>query len=167
VAYGKTFSVDIDGLERWGADLKKLGRNQLPLAIRRALRGKGGEALVADMKSRAPFRTGRLHAGIGIHVGARSRGNFDDVEVGFVGNLSHGHKGGGRDQLGAWIESGVKPHTIEARDGGSLSIGSGQYERVEHPGFKGRKIASTAMGSAEWRVLAAIVDEIDLMIGGN
>ena len=167
MAYGKAFSVTIDGLERWGADLEKLGRNQLPQAIRRALRGRGGEALADEMRSRAPRRTGRLIAGIGVHIGARTRGGRDDVEVGYVGELSHGYRGGGRDQLGAWIESGVKPHMIEARDGGSLSIGGGQFERVMHPGFRGRKIAQVSMGAAEWRVLDSIVDEINLMIGGH
>jgi hypothetical protein len=164
---GGGLAITVEGLEKLGADLEALGRNKLPLAIRRALRGKGGEALAAEMRLRAPVRSGRLVAGIGIHVGARSRGHADDVEVGFVGDLSHGYRGGGRDQLGAWIESGVKPHTIEARNGGSLSIGNGQYERVEHPGFKGRKIASKSIAAAEWEVLAAVVDEIDMMIGGH
>lgn len=153
MAYGKTFSIDVDGLERWGADLKRLGHNQLPVAIRRALRGKAGDALVNEMREHTPQRSGKLYAGIGIHEGTGGA-----VEVGYHGSIRH---------LGAWIESGTKPHEIRARDGGSLSIGGNQYEKVDHPGFKGRKIAHTAINSAEWRVLDAIVGEIDAMIGGN
>jgi hypothetical protein len=164
---GGGLGINIEGLEELGADLEKLGHNGLREAIRRSLKGDGGEALASQMRQRSPRRTGGLIAGIGIHEGARSRGPKDSVEVGYLGELSGGHNGGGRNQLGAWIESGTKPHEIRAKDGGSLKFNGGQFEVVQHPGIRGRKIAAKSIRAAEWEVLADIVDQIDHMIGGD
>ena len=158
---GRGLRITLDGLEEMGADLSRLGRNGIRDAINQSLRGEGGEALATEMKLRAPRRTGRLHSGIGVHVGARSKGHLSDVEVGYVGELSHGNKGGGRFQLGAWIESGTKPHEIRARDGGSLVLGGNHFEKVDHPGSRPQRVASKSIRAAEWEVLADVVDKIN------
>jgi len=151
---GRGLQVTLDGLEEMGADLTRLAHPGLRDAIRRSLRGAGGEALASEMRSRAPSRSGAVRSGIGVH-GVASAG--DDVEVGY--------RGGGLP-IGAWIESGTKPHVIEARDGGSLAFNGGRFERVNHPGQKGKRVAAKSLRAAEWEVMADIVDEINKVTGG-
>ena len=155
---GRGFRIDIDGLTELGASLEQLAYPGLRNAIRASLRGAGGEAIASEMKQRAPRRTGGLVAGIGVH-GDASAG--DDVLVGYQGALSGGAVVNARTQLGAWVESGTRPHIIEAKDGGALSFNGGTFERVMHPGQRGQKIALKSMRSAEWEVMADIVDNLD------
>lgn len=151
MAAPRGIGITIDGLERLGADLSRLERPGLRLAIERALRGPGGEALAAEMRLRSPRRTGRLVGGIGV----RSSGVGADVEVGFAG-----------DDRGVFVESGARPHVIRARDGGSLTFGGRHVEEVNHPGMRGRKVAHRSIRAAQWEVEGAVVDEINRILGG-
>jgi len=162
---GRGFRVTIEGLEEMGADLSRLSHPGLRNAIRSSLRGKGGEALALEMKQRAPERSGTLRKGIGVH-GSAATG--DDVEVGYLGALAAGSGiAGARDQRGAWVESGTAPHVIEPRNGGSLAFNGGRFERVNHPGQKGQRVAAKSLRAAEWEVMADIVDEINKVTGGS
>lgn len=166
MARGLRFSIE--GLEELGADMGRLAHPGLRDAIRESLRGAGGEALAAEMRTRAPRRYGGLISGIGIHSGAAGSRSQDDVFVGYQGGLSGGNRGGGRFQLGAWIESGTKPHEIRARDGGMLLGHRGVYaERVSHPGTRGQRVAARSIRTAEWEVMADVVDKINQKVGGS
>lgn len=165
--------ITIEGLEWLGADLEHLAYPGLFLAINRALRGKGGRAMVEYMHMLEPERSGDLKRKTKIHAETHT----SDVLVGYLGELSHGNKGGGRNQKGAWIESGVKPHDIVAKRNKqsgeftakrhSLFFGGTYTEKVHHPGFRGRKIAKKAMDATETTMLAAVVEEIDQITGSN
>ena len=155
--------LSAEGLTELGADLDKLGK-KLPLAIRNALKGEGGEAIISNMRQMMPRKTGRLQSGLGITEDPKSRA----VYVGYLGPLSGGNRGGGRDQLGTWIESGTKPHEIKAEAGKSLLIaGSGQpVSSVNHPGIKARRIGRKSIRMSMWEVEASVVDEIGKINGG-
>lgn len=159
------FAIDIEGLRELGADLDNLGRDGIKNAIRRSLRGAGGRALALEQKQRAPRDRGTLVSGIGVH----QSGAGGDVLVGYQGS----------DGLprGEWAESGVKPHFIQPKVTGRLSL-SGKFVATEqrsnallingefyanaaHPGYRGRKVASRSLKAAEWEVLADVVDEIN------
>lgn len=144
--------------------MQRLSPPGLRNAILKSLRGRGGQALATEMRIRAPHKSGGLIGGIDVHSGTAGSKGADDVLVGYQGGLSGGNRGGGRYQLGAWIESGTAPHEIVSRDGGSLKFNGGSFERVNHPGIRGRRIAAKSMKAAEWEVLADIVDVIDGML---
>jgi hypothetical protein len=164
---GRGFRVTAEGLEELGADMGRLKHPGLRNAILKSLRGAGGQALATEMRTRAPRRTGGLVDGIDVHSGTAGSKGADDVLVGYQGGLSGGNRGGGRFQLGAWIESGTAPHEIVPRDGGSLKFNGGSFERVMHPGIRGRRVAAKSMKAAEWEVMADIVDVIDGMLSGG
>lgn len=104
---------------------------------------------------RAPKKSGTLVGNIGIHdEGTKG------VMVGYLGALSHGNRGGGREQRGAWVESGTKPHPIRARRADSLFFAGANIESVDHPGSRGQRVASKAMRAAEWEVLGDIADRL-------
>jgi hypothetical protein len=152
------FAIDIEGLERLGADLEHLGRDGIKKAIRRSLRGAGGEALAAEQRLRAPVGRGGLVAGIGVH----QDGLGGDVLVGYRGDLPKGE----------WAESGVKPHLIQPKvtrrggqRSGALSFDGGAWANALHPGYRGKKVAARSMKAAEWEVLADVVDEINRETG--
>lgn len=158
----RSFSVSIDGLDELGADIARLGHNGLREAIRRSLRGAGGEALASEMRLRAPRKTGTLRDNIDVHGGAG-----DDVTVGYQGAMvTNAAVQGAREQRGAWVESGTRPHTIKARNKASLFFAGRAIEEVQHPGSKGQGVARKSIRAAEWEVLADIVDQIDTMVGG-
>lgn len=140
---GRGLNITIEGLEELGADLSRIARPGLRNAIMASLRGKGGQALVSELRLRTPKRTGALAASI------RISDTGDTVKVGT--DLPHG----------SWIESGVGGHVIRAKNGGSLFFAGHSVKRVIHPGFKGRFVAKKSLKAAEWEVLADIVDEID------
>lgn len=144
-----------------GANLSQLQHPGLRNAIRASLRGAGGEALSAEMRLRAPSRTGALRAGISVHAAPG-----DDVLVGYQGGLSGGSVVNGREQRGAWVESGTRPHVIKARPGHSLNFNGGSFQQVNHPGQRGQRVALKSMRSAEWEVMADVVDQINIMTGG-
>lgn len=182
MARSRGLHITIEGLEELGADLSRLQRPGLSNAIRQSLRGAGGEALATEMKLRAPHRTGGLAAGIGVHTAdAGSKhgvtGN-EQVLVGYLGGLSGGHNGGGRFQLGAWVESGTKPHMIQPRvtkqqglffskstqSKNALAFDGGVFANARHPGSRAQRVAAKSIKAAEWEVLADIVDVIDGML---
>lgn len=150
---GGGIGISIEGLEELGADLSKLERNGLREAIRRSMRGPGGEAIAAEMRLRSPRKSGYLVRNIRVSGEGR-----DDTLVGYQGEI---------DGRGTFIESGAPPHTIRAKDGGSMYFGGRYVEEVQHPGFRGKKVASRSIRASEWEVLADIVDQIDGMIGGH
>jgi hypothetical protein len=147
--------IDVDGLRELGADLREFER-RLPLAIRASLRGDGGGALATEMKMRAPSRSGTLRSGIGVYV------DGDGAMVGYRGAAAKfSGVAGARDQRGAWVESGTKPHTIRAKNGGALLLGGKFVEEVHHPGSRGQGVAQKSIRSAKWEVLADVVDQLD------
>lgn len=156
---GRGLRISVERLSELGADLSRF-EDRLPTAIYYALKGEGGEALESNMKSKSPHKSGGLVAGIGIHSMGSS------VMVGYLGGISNTVTSNSRNQLGAWIESGTKPHTIRAKDGGSLMIGGRFVEEVHHPGSGAQKIAQKSIRAAKWEVEAAIVDELDKIPGG-
>jgi len=141
--------IDIQGLEAMGAQISQLSSPGLKNAIRASLRGAGGEALATEMKLRAPKRTGRLAAQIGIKDGVGG-----EVSVGYQGE----------DNIGTFVESGTKPHTIKARQNKAMWFGGHWVKSVEHPGFRGRFVAKKSLKAAEWEVLADITDKINEMV---
>lgn len=159
-------TISIEKLGELGADLERLSGNQLREALRAALRGDGGEALASEMKRRAPVRTGGLVSRIGVHTSGAGFGR-DEVRVGYLGALSGGNKGGGRNQLGAWVESGTNPHKIRAPRGHAMSVNGQWLTEVDHPGARAHRVASRSLTAARWEVESAVVDEIDKMLGGG
>jgi hypothetical protein len=154
--YGGLF-VDVDGLGELGADLTNFEK-RLPMALRLSLQGDGGDTLVDEMKRRAPKgKTGELHRNI------RKHNDGNDVRVGYQGELSHGNRGGGRFQKGAWIESGTRPHEIRARTrGGSLLIAGGRnVEVVQHPGSRKYKVADKSLRAVEWAMMSDVVQKLN------
>jgi hypothetical protein len=122
------------------------------------------------MRNLAPRRTGKLAAGIGIHsmntAGGFSRHQIvdkDDVLVGYLGELSGGAVDNARDQLGAWIESGTKRHTIP----GPVAINGRMFVNVDHPGQRAQRVAARAIRSAEWEVLADVADKLNQVFPGG
>jgi hypothetical protein len=162
---GRGLKISVDGLEELGADMSKLAKGGLEEAIRRSLRGAGGNALALEMKARSPRLTGDLVAHIGVH----SQG--DAVLVGYHGGISNTVTSNSRDQKGVWVESGTKPHTIRAGARNSaaqaLYFGGKYVEEVHHPGARGRGVAQKSIRAAQWEVESDIVDQIDAMIGGH
>jgi hypothetical protein len=173
---GGGLAIDIEGLKELGADLEMLGKNGLREAMRRSLRGPGGEALAAEMRGRVPIDSGRLRSRIGVHDGTRfERSHDDDVLVGYDQS----------DNRGAWVETGVKSHLIETKinttsirsgrlghrktirisqDKSALSFNGEAWANVYHPGYRGKKVAQRSMAAASWEVLADIVDQVDGII---
>jgi hypothetical protein len=156
--------IDIEGLEDLGVDLQRLQPPGLRHAIRDSLRDPagGGGALASEMRLRAPSRTGTLVGGIGIHNQAG-----DDVLVGYLGALAGGAVANAREQRGAWVESGTRPHTIKAKRAEALFFGGRTVEQVEHPGSRPQKVAQKSMNAAEWEVLADVADKIDARLNGG
>lgn len=148
--------ISVEGLEAMGADMAKLEKG-LPFAIRASLRGAGGEALAAEMRLRAPRRTGNLVSNIRVHPDAGG-----GALVGYQGEAAASSKiVGARNQKGAWVESGTKPHPIRAKKAKSLFFGGRAVEEVMHPGQKGQKIVPKAIRTAEWEVMADVVDKLN------
>lgn len=160
------FAIEIEGLRELGADLDNLGRDGIKHAIRRSLRGAGGEALAAEQRMRAPRDRGTLVSGIGVHWD----GGGGDVLVGY--------QGGDGLPRGEWAESGTKPHFIQPRAGrrwesigqvrhekGGLAFDGGVWANAFHPGYRGKKVAARSLKAAEWEVLADVVDEINRETG--
>ncbi len=167
---GNGLRIDIEGLEALGADMGRLAHPGLAQAIRASLRGAGGEALASEMRMRAPSRTGTLISGIGVH-GSAMRG--DDVEVGYKGALADGGATWNAfEQRGAWVESGTRPHMIEPKvkngkqSKHAIVVDGHPFANAVHPGQRGQKVAAKSIKSAEWEVMADIVDQIDNILGG-
>lgn len=147
--------IEVEGLREMGADLREFER-RLPLAIKASLRGEGGRALATEMKMRAPSRSGILRSGIGVFT------DGDGAMIGYQGAAAkYSNIAGARDQRGAWVESGTKPHTIRARDGGAMLLGGKFVEEVHHPGSRGQGVAQKAIRTAKWEVLADVVDKLE------
>ena len=156
----RSFAIQIDRLDELGADLDRLARGGLREAILRSLRGDGGKALAAEMRLRAPKRTGTLRDNIDVH---EMGGN--QVLVGYLGaDVINASVRGAREQRGAWVESGTRPHTIKAKDGKGLFFGGRFVEEVHHPGSKGQGIARKSIRAAEWEVLADVADKVNEML---
>lgn len=164
----RSLSITIDGLEKLGADLEALGSNKLPLAIYRALAGKGGEALATEMRQREPVVTGDLRSQTKVHDMGHQQ-----VRIGYLGQLSFGNRGGGRFQKGAWVESGTQPHDIIVGRGHTghfakaLAFNGVIVDKVSHPGARAQRIAAKSIRAAMWEVESAVVDEIDKLTGGG
>lgn len=173
--------IEVEGLEEYSDAINRISREGLRRAIRASLRGAGGEALASEMRAKSPKRSGGLVAGISVHAVAG-----DDVLVGYQGGVAKTSLiVGAREQRGVWVESGVKPHTIQPKQKRSgrlnlrgkfeetsvtqkrqaLSIDGGVYSAAYHPGYRGRKVAQKSMRSAEWEVLADIADKITEELG--
>lgn len=147
--------ISIEGLEAAGADMRNLEKN-LPHAVRASLRGTGGQILAREMRMLAPSRTGNLRSNIRVH------GDGDGVLVGYQGEAAAGSKiVGARNQKGAWIESGTKPHVIRAKRAKALFFLGTAVEEVMHPGTKGKKIVPKAMRASEEYVLDDIARKLD------
>jgi hypothetical protein len=155
--------ISFEGLERFNVDVERLGK-RLPMAVRAALAGDGGDAIEYETKRRSPRgKTGELQRNIGKHAEAGG------VVVGYRGAFANSHIAGARFQKGVWIESGVKPHKIKPKkEGGGLLLAGGRWvSEVDHPGFKGRKIMPKVLRSVEDEVVASVADEIDKLLTGG
>jgi hypothetical protein len=154
--------IDVAGLAEMGADLQRLAPPGLRHVVRDSLRGTGGEALAAEMRNRAPRRTGHLHDNINVH-----NQPGDDVLVGYQGGFSGGAVVNAREQRGAWVESGTRPHKIKAKRAEALFFAGRAVEEVVHPGMRGQGVARKSIKAAEWEVMADIVDKIDKRLAGG
>lgn len=160
---GRGLRISIDGLEALGADLSKLEPPGLQNIVRDSLKGGGGKALVTEMRNTVPRRTGQLYSGIRVEAEPG-----EDVLIGYVGERAYSSLiANAREQRGVWVESGTRPHTIKAKNAESLFFAGRNIEQVEHPGQKGQGIARRAIRTAEWEVLADIVDRIDAKLSGG
>jgi hypothetical protein len=172
--------IDIEGLEGLTQTLGLTARD-LNNAVQTALRGRAGEALAAEMKSRTPIGKGSFGSHTRDDIDVHDKGPAGGVLVGYQGGLSGGHNGGGRLQKGAWLESGIQPHEIsvnvDTKAGGqfgrsystkrALKFNGVVRDTVKHPGSRPQKIADKSMKSAKEEVLDWIVDEINDMAGRN
>jgi hypothetical protein len=153
--------ISVEGLEAAGADMELVAKN-LPNAVRASLRGTGGKILAREMRMLAPSRTGNLRSNIRVHA------DGDGVLVGYQGELAAGSKiVGARNQKGAWIESGTKPHPIRARKARSLFFLGTTVEEVIHPGTRGKKIVPKAMKESEEYVLDDVARKLDEIGSGG
>jgi hypothetical protein len=107
-----------------------------------------------------------LIANIDVH----QAGAGADVEVGYKGEETGSSIANSREQRGAWVESGTKPHLIQTkRKGGkkAITVDGGAYANAFHPGYRGKGVAKKAIAASSWEVLADVVDQIDRIIGGR
>lgn len=123
--------------------------DRVPVKIERnIMRG----ALRAGMNAIKPVAQSNIHSvsGLlarGLKVGTRARGGTVTSNLKATG--PHGF-------VAKFIEYGVKPHTIAARDGGVLSFAGIFSKSVKHPGFAGRGFMRNALDSqAQAAVIAA------------
>lgn len=164
--------IDIVGLERL-VEATGLTAAHLKLAVQEALRGEAGKLLVNEMKARTPMGPGSFGGHTRDDEKVRDLGLRGGVLVGYQGQLSGGNRGGGRLQKGAWLESGTKPHKIEAKREGSgkggfttrhaLKINGVYRESVQHHGSRALKIADKSLKAAKWDIEDAIVERINEM----
>lgn len=162
MARKRSIGVTIEGLRELNAAIDALSSRELNHAIMDAVRGKGGREMAKTMRQLTPKRTGMTHR----YTKVWDEGGYkDDVEIGYKGPLSFGNRGGGRFQVGAWLESGTKPHEIKAhRDKHGMFVKGKFVTHVNHPGIKGRKMAKRAMEMHEGRMLYHISRQIDIML---
>lgn len=146
----RALRMDIDGLPEMLGALDR-GQAELPDVLRTVLRGAGGQAILSEARSRVRSRTGRTVEHMGVHPLAH-----DGVSVGYDGEVEH---------VGTWLESGVKPHEINARGLAArhgMQLPGGHFAtHVLHPGIRAQRIMSKSLRAAQWEVEGDIVDELN------
>ncbi len=162
--------VHVSGLKELAAFLDELPTKIAKNVMRGSLRA-GMKVVQAEAKSTSAFadKTGLLRAGL--KIGTNSRGGT--VTASLKAKGKHGF-------IAPWLEYGVKPHVIKAKDGGALSFGGGVFQSVNHPGIRPRPFMRPALdGMAQEAVIAAAeymrqrladkhgLDTADILIEGD
>lgn len=161
--------IEIEGLDEIIASLRG-GINEMHKLMRDIMRGEVGQAMLAYMLPQVPIGRKRVPAGRANMV-ARTRlydmGERGGVEVGYRGEMvANPGVQGARFQLGAWIESGTKPHWIRPRNGKMLywvdENGYSHFSRGHKvSGIRPHLIALQTLQSQEWRVLVAMENRLN------
>ena len=158
-----SYRIDIAELESLARSVG-LTDKQLNHAIQDALKGDAGRLLLREIKGRTPIGPGKTGGHTRSNERIEDRGRAEGVFVGYIGELNEGAVQGSRNQKGAWLESGTKPHTIkprhrEGRHG--LLFGGRFVEAVEHPGAKPLRIVQKSLRAAKQGIESAVLVEID------
>lgn len=165
---GRGVSIEIEGLDEMLKGLAR-GERELKPLLREVLKGAGGEALVREAKQRTPTDTGTVRRAIGIeteanglvYVGVRSQEHPTKARGGRASKYS----GIRTDHIGVYLEDGVRPHEIKRGRYAPLTVnGRAFVSRVEHPGFRGRKIMSKSLRAAQPAFESALFDVVDEMV---
>ena len=123
-----------------GLDVVRSRLRALPLRLRTnimrgGLRAAARVVQIASRQEAPRGKTGNLRRSISVSTRSKLGGAVVEAKV----------KAGGRR---AWyaniVESGAKPHRIEARRGKALQIGPAFVASVQHPGFAGRGFMAKA-----------------------
>ena len=160
--------VHVTGLAELARFLDELPAKLQNNVMRGALRA-GMQPVQQDAKAGAAVASGLLRDGL--KIGTKSRGGVVTASVTAKGR--HGY-------IARWIEYGVRPHVIHARDGGALSFGGGFVQSVQHPGIRPHPFMRPALdGQATAAVVAAAeymrtrlakqhgLDTADILIEGD
>jgi hypothetical protein len=159
----RAFSFDMSDFEQAFGDMQTL-KGALWAAYARAARGEGGDAVASAMRNNAPRRSGlfassidkRLRGARGLDIGTH---RYDSGMTHPVDARSRNGKPGMRySSIGWWVESGTQPHSI------TFTTPRGK-RTVQHPGMRGRRVASRAITQTRWEVEAATMDELHTGVG--
>lgn len=118
-------------------------------AIRAAMRGEGGEAMMASMRMKLAghVKTGRTLRDLSLQEKGKQ--------------ISIGVQGGRRD-IGAYLESGTGGHIIRAKKGSALLVAGGHpVKMVIHGGSRRFRVAAKTLRETQWEVESSIVDEFE------
>ena len=162
--------IHVTGLKELAQFLDELPEKMQKNVMRGSLRA-GMKVVQEEAKSTSAFadKTGQLRAGL--KIGTKSRGGTVTASLSAKG--AHGY-------IARFIEYGVKPHVISAKDGGALAFGGGMFQSVKHPGLKPHPFMRPALDSqAQNAVVAAAeymkdrlatkhgIDTSDILIEGD
>ena len=133
------FKVELQGFREFESKVRALGRSVRqetgPVLL------SGATILQGFVRQEAAFSslTGAMQRAIVAKM--RERGGDEAVAYMAVDlkKLSKRDKGGKIIPYPYFVESGVRPHAITAKAGGSLFYKGTFRERVKHPGFRGRQ----------------------------
>lgn len=144
--------------------LEQLGLHEkhIPIAIRQALAGEGGQAIAAAARMRVKRVTGHLYRSIDVQMKFGNR----FVTVGVDGSkipdqVSSSGRSTSRRNLGTWVESGTKRHSIEPHDAQVLRIRNDTWaETVMHPGTKRQRVMYKSLRATKWELESAVIDNL-------
>jgi hypothetical protein len=160
--------IEIEGLDEIIRSLG-MGINTMHKIIREMMRGEVGQAMLAYMLPQVPIGRRFGSPGRGTMVSRTRLWDFGErggVEIGYRGEMvQNPGVQGARYQLGTWIESGTRRHTIVPKNAKMLhwedSTGHHFASKVEVSGIRGRYIALQTLQANEWRVLLAFQERLD------
>lgn len=139
--------INVTGLKELAQFLDELPTKLQNNVMRGALRA-GMKPVLVEAKAGAAAATGVLRDGL--KIGTTNKAGVVTSYIRARGQ--HGY-------IARWIEFGVKPHTITAKEG-SMYFGGRYVKSVQHPGFSPRPFMRPALDS---QATAAVVAAAEYM----